>query len=159
MSERTPLPPWRVRTCDGIADFDKAMAVRFEVFVNEQKVPAELEPDEYDDVALHLIAEITETGEALGTARVVDKGEGIAKIGRVAVLQKARGYRVGEALMQFALEQAITAGQTLAILDAQVQVIPFYERLGFVAEGPEFDDAGIPHRRMTKRLESDTTNA
>ncbi len=35
------------------------------------------------------------------------------------------------------------------ILDAQVQVIPFYEKLGFVAEGPVFDDAGIPHRRMT----------
>lgn len=128
------------------------MAVRFEVFVDEQQVPPELEPDEYDQDAIHLLAEIVETGEVIGTARIVDKGNGIAKIGRVAVRQAARGFHVGDGLMQAALAAAREAGQSVAMLDAQVQVIAFYERLGFVAEGPVFDDAGIPHRRMTRNL-------
>ena len=54
--------------------------------------------------------------------------------------------------MACALDHAARASHTLAVLDAQVPVIPFYERLGFVAEGPVFDDAGIPHRRMTRPL-------
>ena len=128
------------------------MAIRIAVFVEEQNVPPELEPDEFDDSALHLLAVDAATGDALGTARVVDKGSGLAKIGRVAVLQSARGRGVGQTLMACALDHAARAGQTVAALDAQVHVIPFYERLGFVVEGPVFDDAGIPHRRMTRPL-------
>ena len=140
------------RVCETDADRHAAMRIRFAVFVDEQRVSAELEPDEYDAVALHLLALDPRTGEAVGTARVVDKGDGVAKIGRVAVLAPYRGIGAGRALMEFALERARRAGLTLAVLDAQVPVIPFYERLGFVAEGPVFDDAGIPHRRMTRPL-------
>lgn len=128
------------------------MAIRMKVFVDEQGVPPELEPDEFDANALHLLAANATTGEAVGTARVVDKGNGVAKIGRVAVRQNARGRGVGQRLMDCALDHAARAGHTVAVLDAQVHVIAFYERLGFVAEGPIFDDAGIPHRRMTLRL-------
>lgn len=140
------------RVCDTPAARKAAMAIRFEVFVDEQQVPPELEPDEWDDGALHLLAVNAQTGEALGTARVVDKKNGVAKIGRVAVRQSARGRGVGQALMAGALEHAARAGQSVAVLDAQVPVIAFYERLGFVAEGPVFDDAGIPHRHMTLTL-------
>lgn len=149
------LPPFLVRDCETAADRDAALRVRFAVFVDEQRVPPDLEPDEYDAHARHLIAVQRETGAALGTARIVDKGEGIAKIGRVAVLPAYRGHGasgVGVALMHFAMARAKAAGMTLAILDAQVPVIGFYERLGFAAEGPVFDDAGIPHRRMTRPL-------
>ena len=128
------------------------MRIRLEVFVNEQGVPADLEPDEYDAEARHLLAVDEATGEAIGTARVVDKGSGVAKIGRVAVKKAWRGKGVGAALMRRAMEVARAMEMTTAILDAQVSVIPFYERLGFVAEGPVFDDAGIPHRRMTRDL-------
>jgi ElaA protein len=128
------------------------MRIRFEVFVDEQKVPAELEPDEYDADALHLLATDPATGESVGTARVVEKPGGVAKIGRVAVRLPYRGRGVGDALMAAALEAARGRGLTLAMLDAQVPVIAFYERLGFTAEGPVFDDAGIPHRRMTRPL-------
>jgi predicted GNAT family N-acyltransferase len=95
---------------------------------------------------------IPATGEAIGTARIVDKGNGVAKIGRVAILKEWRGRGIGDALMRAALEIARAAGHTSAILDAQTYVIPFYEKLGFIAEGPEFDDAGIPHRRMRRHL-------
>jgi ElaA protein len=128
------------------------MRIRFAVFVDEQRVPPELEPDEFDAAALHLLAVVPETGEVVGTARVVDKGDGVAKIGRVAVLAPYRGTGAGRALMAFALERVRDASLTLAVLDAQVAVIPFYERLGFVAEGPIFDDAGIPHRRMSRPI-------
>ena len=140
------------RNCETDADRAEAMRIRVEVFVDEQGVPPELEPDEYDADALHLLAVNTDTGEAVGTARIVDKGNGVAKIGRVAVEKSWRGRGIGEALMWYAMSAALAAGRTKAILDAQVPVIPFYERLGFVAEGPVFDDAGIPHRRMTRRL-------
>lgn len=149
-------PPFHIRVCETDSDRDAAMRVRFEVFVDEQNVPPDLERDEYDDEALHLLAVHAETDEPLGTARVVDKGQGIAKIGRVAVRRPYRGFgergSVGRALMLEAMARAKEAGQTLAMLDAQVQVIPFYERLGFIAEGLVFDDAGIPHRRMTRQL-------
>jgi len=146
------LAPFTCRVCETPADRDAAMAIRFEVFVDEQGVPAELEPDEFDANALHLLATDAATGEAVGTARIVDKGSGVAKIGRVAVRQNARGRGVGQTLMACALDHAVRAGQTLAVLDAQVPVLPFYERLGFVADGPVFDDAGIPHRRMSLKL-------
>ncbi len=140
------------RLCATEADREAAMQIRVEVFVDEQQVPPELEPDEYDADALHLLTVNTESGEAVATARIVDKGNGLAKIGRVAVRKAWRGRGIGDTLMRFALETAATNGFTTAALDAQTYVIPFYERLGFVAEGPVFDDAGIPHRHMRRTL-------
>ena len=140
------------RDCETQADRDAAFAIRLAVFVDEQRVPPELEPDEYDTDALHLLAVNEADGQTIGTARLVDKGDGVFKIGRVAVKKSWRGWGVGAALMRRALNRARASGATTVILDAQVPVIGFYERLGFVAEGPIFDDAGIPHRRMTLAL-------
>lgn len=140
------------RLCVSESDRQAAMQIRVEVFVDEQRVPPELEPDEYDTDALHLMTVDTRTGETVATARLVDKGNGLAKIGRVAVRKAWRGKRIGDTLMRFALETAAANGFTTAALDAQTYVIPFYERLGFVAEGQVFDDAGIPHRHMRKTL-------
>ena len=140
------------RLCHSEQDRSAAMQIRMEVFVEEQQVPPELEPDEYDAAALHMITTSPETGEAVATARIVDKGNGMAKIGRVAVRKAWRGKRIGDTLMRFALQTATDNGFTMAALDAQTYVIPFYERLGFVAEGPIFDDAGIPHRHMRRPL-------
>ncbi|MBC8103773.1 MAG: GNAT family N-acetyltransferase [Cytophagales bacterium] len=144
--------PARCRVAASPTDRAACMAIRFEVFVDEQRVPPELEPDEYDDSALHLLAYDPDTEVAVGTARLVDKGNGLAKIGRVAVRRAWRGSGVGAALMRFALAESSARGFTMAALDAQTYVIPFYERLGFAAEGPVFDDAGIPHRHMRRAL-------
>ena len=146
------MPAFNCRVCESDADREAAMRLRFEVFVDEQGVPPELEPDEYDAGAVHLLAVDEATGEAVGTARIVDKGGGVAKIGRVAVRKAFRGGGAGRLLMQEALERARAAGLRQAVLDAQVPVLRFYEQLDFVAEGPVFDDAGIPHRRMTRLL-------
>jgi len=131
------------------ADWDACYAIRKTVFVEEQAVPLELELDEYDDVATHFLLR---NGDApLATARLLDK-HGLAKIGRVAVLKEARGRGLGLVLMRAVLEEARRRGFTEAVLDSQTYAIPFYERLGFVAEGEEFDDAGIPHYLMRRRL-------
>ncbi|MGC8667446.1 MAG: GNAT family N-acetyltransferase [Chthonomonadales bacterium] len=128
-------------------DLRRCLDVRLRVFVEEQEVPASEELDAYDAVAEHFLAECR--GCVLGTARMVDLGDGVGKIGRVAVLREWRGKGIGRALMEFVLAHAEGRFDVL-ILDAQVPVIAFYEKLGFEAEGEVFLDAGIPHRRMRR---------
>ena len=147
-----PPPRFTCAVCDTDADRDACMRIRVTVFVDEQNVPAELEPDEYDAVAVHLLARDTQTGEPVATARLVEKPGRLAKIGRVAVLALYRGTGAGAFIMQSVLDLSRARGLTHAVLDAQVPVIAFYEKLGFVAEGPVFDDAGIPHRLMRRAL-------
>jgi predicted GNAT family N-acyltransferase len=128
-------------------DFAACFALRLAVFVEEQKVPLEEERDEHDPTALHFLA--LAAGQPAGTARVLLKEEGrLAKVTRVAVLPGARGAGLGVALMRH-IEAAVPAASFT--LDAQLHALPFYERLGYKAEGPVFMEAGIPHRRMGKQ--------
>jgi ElaA protein len=138
-----------VRTLASPADWEAAKAIRFEVFVDEQHVPADLELDELDAMARHWLAWDSET--AIGTARAVRKDFGW-KIGRVAVRRDWRGRGVGLALMRAIIDAARRAEVRELQLESQTHALAFYERLGFVAEGPEFDDAGIPHRLMRLAL-------
>ena len=132
------------------AEREQCYDIRKAVFVEEQAVPLELEMDEYDDVAVHFLMRDA-AGTPLATARLLDK-HGLAKIGRVAVLKEQRGLGLGLELMQFVVSEAKRRGFTEAVLDSQTYAIPFYERLGFAAEGDEFDDAGIPHFLMRRTL-------
>jgi len=127
-------------------------AIRYTVFVEGQNVPIEIERDEYDRTAIHILAHDRASGVPVGVARIVDKGNGLAKIGRVAVVSEWRSKGIGNLLMRGVLGEAKAAGFTEAMLDSQAYVVGFYERLGFIAEGDEFEEAGIPHRRMRKRL-------
>ena len=130
-------------------DLDACMAIRRQVFVEEQAVPEDLERDEHDATAVHLLA--TQDGRPMATARLLIAGDR-AKIGRVAVLAELRGTGAGAALMRAALDELRLRGVREAALGSQVHALGFYEKLGFVAHGPEYDDAGIPHRDMTLRL-------
>jgi predicted GNAT family N-acyltransferase len=125
-----------------------AFELRFEVFVDEQGVPRELEVDELDPGATHLVAIRDE--QVIGTLRMLEH-EGAAKIGRVAVRAAARGAGVGARLMDRAAAIAAERGFAEIVLHAQVAVAGFYRRLGYVAEGDLFDEAGIPHVAMRKR--------
>lgn len=129
-----------------------AFAVRWEVFVQEQGVPLEEELDSYDAEALHFIAEYSATKEIVATARLIHKEPGIGKVGRVAVRKAYRGRGVGTKIMQFIENFATERNFRQLMLDAQLQAIPFYEKLGYTAEGDIFLDAGIEHRRMIKQL-------
>lgn len=123
-----------------------AASVRREVFIVEQAVPEALEWDEHDAASLHALAE-NDDGEVLGTGRLLPDGH----IGRMAVRRPWRGRGVGAAILDALVARALSRGDAEIALSAQVRAIGFYERFGFVAEGPEFDDAGIPHRRMVLR--------
>jgi predicted GNAT family N-acyltransferase len=129
----------------GDPDFATCFAIRAEVFVREQNVPAEVESDEQDATALHFLAFQGDT--PLGTARVLLKDRGVVKITRVAVKKTARGLGVGAALMRH-IETAVRAREYC--LDGQTQALAFYEALGYRRQGEEFMEGGIPHFHMRK---------
>ncbi len=143
----------RVRLVDSPEDRRAAFAIREVVFIDEQAVPRDLEVDGLDDQCTHLLAELWQEGAwvPVGTARLRRKGT-LAKAERVAVLSRCRGTGLGALLMSALEDEARAQGFGEVVLNAQVQVVPFYERLGYVAEGPEFDEAGIQHRAMRRRL-------
>lgn len=128
---------------------EKALKLRREVFVVEQGVPVELEIDEYDEKAVHFVT--LKAGEAVAAMRLVPHGNS-AKIGRVAVKRELRRKGLGTALMKRGIEHAGALGLLEIFLDAQVDSISFYEKMGFMPEGELFDDAGLPHRRMRLKL-------
>ena len=131
-------------------DLAACHALRRTVFIEEQNVPEELEIDDLDEIAIHLLAFLDD--RPVGTARLFVKGE-VGKIGRVCVLPEARGTGLGAALIRAALDSLrATPGIRQAKLGAQVSAIGFYEKLGFTAQGPIYDDAGIPHRDMVHPL-------
>lgn len=134
-----------VSTVSNPTELENCFALRFRVFVDEQKVPPHEEVDDFDEEALHFAAVLDET--VVGTARLVDKGSGVGKIGRVAVELPHRGSGIGKALMLAVMEEGFNRFHTL-ILDAQTSALPFYEKLGFIGEGEEFLDCDIPHLRM-----------
>lgn len=132
------------------AERQAAFDIRRAVFIEEQAIPEAEEWDDHDATATHLLARID--GRPAATARLIAAGD-TAKIGRVAVLAEWRGAGLGRQVMARALHLAAEHGFARAVLEAQLYAIPFYEGLGFVAEGPEFDDgSGILHRRMSRDL-------
>ena len=132
-----------------IADFCDAMAIRLEVFIKEQNVPAEIEMDSYDKTARHFIA--CSDGEPAGCIRMIIKGEQ-AKLGRLAVLKKYRGQGVGRLLCEKVVEEAKKAGLKKVVLGAQIQAREFYEKIGFIPEGDIFMEAGMEHIHMSLDL-------
>lgn len=129
---------------------DDLLAIRYAVFVDEQGVPAELEHDEHDHAALHLLA-VSPNGSPVATARMLPDGQ----IGRMAVLPAWRRQGIGSAMLRELIAISARRGGGTLFLHAQCRAEPFYQRLGFVAEGDVFDDAGIDHRRMTMNIDRD----
>jgi predicted GNAT family N-acyltransferase len=140
----------RIAIAEAPADREACFAIRRAVFIGEQGIPEAEEWDAADAEATHFLAAGPDGPAA--TARLIAAGQ-TAKIGRVAVLGTHRGTGLGRALMEHVLRHAREAGFRRAALDAQLSALHFYERLGFVAEGAEFDDgSGILHRHMRRDL-------
>jgi len=121
--------------------------VRRAVFIDEQAIPEDMEWDEYDAVCRHAIAEDA-CGAPVGCGRLLPDGH----VGRMAVLAEWRGRGVGAALLRELVNLARARGLPRAILNSQTHAMPFYARLGFVADGDEYLEAGIPHQTMTLEL-------
>lgn len=121
--------------------------IRREVFIDEQLVPEFDEWDDDDSVSVHALATLNR--EPVGTGRLNPGG----KIGRIAVKAGLRGRGIGTLILRQLLHEAYHRGIREPYLHAQVQVVPFYEKLGFRIEGDVFDEAGISHVRMKHALE------
>ena len=125
-------------------------AVRRAVFIDEQRVPEELEWDGEDEGAIHVLATDSE-GNPIGTGRLLIHGAR-GHIGRMAVLKSWRKQNAGSVILQTLMAAAGQRDCTELFLNAQTYAMPFYERFGFKREGVEFLDAGIPHYRMGLHL-------
>ena len=149
-----------IRIAESGADRLASWRVRERVFIAEQGIAEAVERDGFDDIAWHLVA--WEGEEPVGTARVVGldaehrfvppERAAAVKIGRMAVLPAKRRRGIGRQLLDRALQLARRHGITRAELSAQEYVVPFYERGGFHSEGERYEEAGIPHRRMSRAL-------
>lgn len=142
---------------------EQCLHIRDVVFIQEQAVLPEEEWDGKEDEARHFLIYVDDEPAATLRVRFYSEpttphacGVGAlnktAKIERVATLKKFRGRGTGHALMQFAIQTIADEGIKDFMLEAQVQALPFYEKLGFVAFGDEFLDARIPHRKMRLTL-------
>jgi predicted GNAT family N-acyltransferase len=139
----------RCKIVESEVELKQAFALRIEVFVEEQKVPPDLELDELDRSAIHMVS--FHDGKIVGCGRIVMTSEH-AHIGRVAVKKTYRNQGVGKQLMLVMMKVAAEKGASEIILHAQVQVIPFYESLGFSGHGDIFLDAGIEHIEMNLKV-------
>jgi predicted GNAT family N-acyltransferase len=137
-------PAVELRPATWADDREALQSVRRRVFIEEQGIPESEEWDDIDPVARHVLA-FAKNRDAIGTGRLEPTG----KIGRVAVLPQFRGAGVGRRIMIHLVNHATESGFTKVYLHAQAAAEGFYARLGFRAEGPVFDECGIPHLRMT----------
>jgi predicted GNAT family N-acyltransferase len=136
----------KIELLDWEAARAEASRIRFRVFVEEQGVPRDIELDELDAGCVHALA--FEEGRAVGTGRLLAD----AHIGRMAVLEGWRGCGIGSQILEALIAQARGRGDRAVILSAQVHALEFYARHGFQAMGEIYQEAGIPHRAMRRKL-------
>jgi predicted GNAT family N-acyltransferase len=141
-----PQGPVTVTVGDWATQREQATAIRMAVFVREQQLPEADEIDTHDGLSLHALALVD--GRAVGTARLLPD----ARIGRMSVLADWRRSGVGGLLLERLVAIAAARGDLIVELSAQVYVLAFYARHGFDAFGPVYDDAGIAHQSMRRRL-------
>jgi predicted GNAT family N-acyltransferase len=138
----------RIELMDWNAARAEASRIRLAVFVEEQRVPPEIEMDDKDAACVHALAYAQ--GRAVGTGRLLPDGH----LGRMAVLKENRSLGVGGAILERLVEEARRQGMRAVVLSAQTHAIGFYRRHGFSEEGEVFEEAGIAHQAMRRVLNS-----
>lgn len=130
-------------------ELEKVYAIRQTVFVVEQNCPPEEEFDTYEDISVHFL--LMDEEEPIGAARLRDYN-GVAKLERICVLNNKRKSGAGKTIVLGMEDYAKSKGYTSFFLNAQVQAIGFYEKLGYTVCSDTFMDANIPHRSMKKTI-------
>ena len=128
-----------------------AAQVRTEVFVHEQGIDATLEWDEDDSHAVHALLR-NRMNVPIATGRLLPSQDGVAKIGRMAVIRPLRGTHFGQQILNGLIEHARARGDRQIQLHAQRSAEGFYRRLGFRVEGAPFLEVNIPHITMVRNL-------
>ena len=140
------MPGFRIQVVNWAAFKDRLLAIRTEVFVEEQGIDPAIEVDGRDPGYTHFLAVLGD--EDVGTARMNQRGH----IGRVAVRKQLRGQGIGSALLEACCLEAGRCGLRKVDLNAQSHALRFYAERGFEVDGEEFEEAGIPHRRMRRKI-------
>lgn len=135
----------------GNDDLTDARTIRAKVFINEQNVPQELEIDDKDEIAQHIV--IYDDNKALATGRLLNEN-GEYLIGRIAVIKEERKNGYGNIVVKNLIEKAVKDGAKEVNVHAQIRAIGFYEKLGFVKAGEEYIEEGtnIPHIHMVYKI-------
>jgi YbgC/YbaW family acyl-CoA thioester hydrolase len=128
-----------------------ARQVRTEVFLEEQRIPVEMEWDEADDTAVHALAR-NRLGLPVATGRLLQHAPGVSRIGRMAVNRVLRGSNLGRDVLRALMQAAAQRGDREVLLHAQRTAEGFYARLGFLPRGEPFEEAGIVHIEMVHAL-------
>ncbi|EGL83575.1 GCN5-related N-acetyltransferase [Caldalkalibacillus thermarum TA2.A1] len=145
------MPSYTVQKVQSEQALKDAHHVRTAVFVNEQKVPAELEIDEFEQDCDHFV--VYEGIQPVAAGRLRPVSPSVGKVERICVLPSHRGKGLGEQVMKTIEEEARAQGLKTLVLHAQEQVIGFYENLGYeLASAERFEEAGIMHVKMKKEL-------
>ena len=121
--------------------------LRFAIFVGEQNVPSGIELDDLDASCVHAVA-FDVDGKPIGTGRLLPDGT----IGRMAVIKEWRRRGIGAEILQALSNEARKRGHAAVVVSAQLQAAEFYREQGFAAEGKVYEDAGILHQKMSKKL-------
>ena len=133
----------KIKLASSKNDLENVLKIRKRVFIKEQQIPTSIEIDENENKSFYILAYFE--SRPVGTARWRDSGEGI-KLERFAVLKQFRKKGIGSALTDFIIDRV--PKDRKIYLNSQRSAIGFYEKLGFVAEGPTFKEADITHQRM-----------
>lgn len=139
---------YKLVTNDG--ELKAAFAVRTQVFVDEQGISADLELDEHDSEALHMV--VKDGDKVIGTARVLFLANNQAKLERMAILKPFRCKGIGRRIISFLSEELRNRQVEQVVLHAQYPVVAFYESCGFEKSGSPFWEAGIKHIKMQRLL-------
>ena len=131
-------------------ELKEAFEVRKQVFVEEQGISEDLELDEHDIEALHMVVKDKE--RVVGTARVLFLADSQAKLERMAILKPFRHRGIGRGIISFLDKELSNRGVEQVVLHAQYLAIAFYRSCGFEELGLPFWEAGIKHMKMQKRL-------
>lgn len=129
-------------------DIKKALQIREKVFVEEQQIPKELEMDPLDQEATHFLA--LEGDLPVGTCRMRWIDLHTVKVERVAVLKEKRSTGIGKKIMYTVEKYAQAKGAKSILLESQIRVESFYQKLGYTSYGSPFVVVGIPHIKMKK---------
>ena len=134
------IGPWAILGAD-------ASSVRTAVFIDEQRVPKDMEWDEADATATHAVP-YNRLGKPLATGRLLLAEGGASKVGRMAVHRAMRGSGLGSRVVAALEAAAVARGDRQLVLHAQTSAEGFYRALGYVPRGDYFDEVGIAHIEM-----------
>ena len=137
----------QVTFIDGAGDLSLPLKIRLAVFCQEQGFSEEIERDDKDDISTHVLL-CEDDNTPIATSRFYSEQHGVWHIGRVATLKTHRGRGIGDALMWVSLTKMLEMGAQSVVLTAQLYVVPFYERFGFVSEGGHIFEEGVAHQPM-----------